>query len=288
MWLPISYTLSRRMLVRARRAMSNVNVQNLNYTLPLQYPTPHLQIDFNAHKHNPRPSARLRAHVEREWMRICDENKTIFNAPKFQYAGISHPATLHLGLTDYKSFATTLNMCVPMTERSCPFGNVVIPITSDGYTLLLRRSQATADGAGRLVFPGGHAEPDVCSTYDAACIREELWNGARREVMEELFVSDAFVEDVTRMTLLGIVRRESDGKASLVFLTRLFCTAETVVNLFERKNVCEEATDIIVANEDVVDCVVDKPYEGVNGWDVMPELVGAAHLWRQMRRAREN
>ena len=71
--------------------------------------------------------------------------------------------TLHLGLTDYRSFLGT--NCggnwsgLPPACLASPLGNAAIVKTADGCVVLLRRSDTVGEMPHTVVMPGGHPEP---------------------------------------------------------------------------------------------------------------------------------
>lgn len=232
--------------------------------------------------------------LDQIWDRLTQSNPTLFNARKFRLHALSHAPTysnLHLGLTDYKTFQATHMPPHPVARlgrqhMALPLGNVIVVATRDESTLLLVRNRAVGEGKGALVFPGGHPEPDAMHPPpregENARVLDELFQGARREVLEELFLDDQHLSSVQEMRVLGIVERKGDAKPSMVFFARTALTAGEVCATYQRGNVRQEETNAIIA----------KPLgflrelaagARLHGADPMPETVGAAQLWAQMR-----
>ncbi|KAL2899153.1 Nudix hydrolase 9, partial [Bienertia sinuspersici] len=116
-------------------------------------------------------------------------------------------ASLHLGLTDYRTFVgTNLN---PLWEKfliqsedetvrcqhtSNPLGNGGIVESSDGKILVLKRSNNVGEFPGYFVFPGGHPELEevgiMCyENLDLEALKKrvslEMFDSIVREVVEE-------------------------------------------------------------------------------------------------------
>lgn len=166
-----------------------------------------------------------------------------------------------------------------------PLGNIVIVETTDKQTVLLVRNSTVGEGRGFCVFPGGHPEPSALipppREGDGDRVLRELWDGARREVLEELFLESVQVNRVEQMQFLGIVARKKDGKASMAFGAKLFLTGDEVLKAYEKGNIrTEESVRMIVLP---IEKIGEVAKEGVaEGVLVMPEHIGAAALWVQL------
>ncbi|PXF45660.1 Nudix hydrolase 9 [Gracilariopsis chorda] len=244
------------------------------------------------HNRKPAKSAHLERSINTIWHQSLSENRSLFNASKFRLHHVSTCAdnvTLHLGLTDYKTYLATHAAPTPLERfgaecMALPLGNVVIPITRDEHTFVLVRSGNAAEGKFKCVFPGGHAEPDEISnvgTANCAQVRRELADSAKRELMEELFVEEEMVERVEDMCFLGIVRRRSDWKSSMIFSARLFCDTAFVEQRYRERNRQEEES-VRLFKVRLDELVSEGIYAVVpKGYEPMPELVGAADLYVQ-------
>lgn len=168
-----------------------------------------------------------------------------------------------------------------------PLGNVVIVQTNDNCTVLIVRNQKVGEGKGAVAFPGGHPEP--CALEPPAVegegqrVRDELYKGARREVLEELFLEEGHVQASGDMLCLGVVQRKRDDKASQVFYARVYLRAEEVETRYKERNVqMEESVELIIMPIEQLEQVAK---EGeVGGVPGVTELAGGAALYVQMKR----
>lgn len=263
-------------------------------------PTDSLSVDFSpsTHARLPHPDAHLESGIATRWSAALARTPTLFNASKFRFAGcaLSHNRlTLHLGLTDYRTFQGTHSVARPLAtfgarSLASPLGNTVVVETSDGCVPFLRRAGGVGEGGGTAVFPGGHPEPDEVAFADrerggegdAERVRGELWRGAWREVVEELFVTEGQAGRAEGMRCLGVVARVRDGKACQVFSMRVGATAELVQSQYAEGNVRqEESCEIIMVPCGEMGDVYTKG--NVRGLRLMPECVGALELWLKAR-----
>jgi hypothetical protein len=231
---------------------------------------------------------------------------------------------VRLGLTDYATFQGTHGVPHPLVtfgiERLArPFGNAIVVETVDGYIPFLIRSARTGEGVGAAVLPGGHPEPseigiadgfgdgghdgdsdddddaDVDNAHESGSAGEhvddqdvcdELWNAARREVIEELFVPDERLAHVSDMRLLGIVARDADEKALLAVWAALGMKAEAVQATYLAGNsAADESVGIIFVRVAELGKIVATGR--VHGVRVMPDHLGTLSLaadyfdWRE-------
>jgi 8-oxo-dGTP pyrophosphatase MutT (NUDIX family) len=215
--------------------------------------------------------------------------------------GRTSSLVVRLGLTDYATFQGTHGVPHPLVtfgvERLArPFGNAVVVETMDGYIPFLIRSHHTGEGSGAAVLPGGHPEPseigisdddsDQDHQYGSASAAEdvddqdvcdELWNAARREVIEELFVPDERLSRVHDMRLLGIVSREADEKALMAVWAALGMTAEAVraTYLAGISNADESVNVVFVPIADLAKVTTSGKVGGIK---VMPDHMGTLAL----------
>lgn len=270
------------------------------YRLPFRYtPNRQLSVQFDPAAHNrvPHPDVHREEEIDIVWGRNTSANPKLFNASKFRlasYAADSKTCTLHLGLTDYKSFQGTHAPPNPLRRygklhMSLPLGNVVVPVTKDGRTILLVRNSTVGEGHGKVVFPGGHPEPsevkpplrtnarNMCES-----VLHELWDGARRELLEELFLEHQHIDPIADMSFLGLVERGADAKTSMVFSANVFLTADEIVARYTAANGDQEETVriIVVDRERLSEVYASGELEP--GVTAMPETLGAAELWFEM------
>ncbi|KAI0567714.1 NUDIX hydrolase [Gracilaria domingensis] len=251
---------------------------------------------FQENNRKPSKFAELEQSIEVTWSKRVAENQTIFNGSKFRLARVSKSAehiTLHLGMTDYKTYLATHAPPQPLQRfgpecMAFPLGNVLVPITQDGYTFVLIRSGNSAEGKFKCVFPGGHAEPGEVAhmtSGDCPMIRRELVASARREALEELFLDENLIENIDEMKFLGIVRRTRDWKPSMIFSARLLCDASEVERRYREGNKLQEESVMICRFP--LHQILDSGIESVlpHGYEAMPELLGAAALYSQMRQS---
>eukprot|EP00177_Eucheuma_denticulatum_P000013 GFKZ01000027.1.p2 GENE.GFKZ01000027.1~~GFKZ01000027.1.p2 ORF type:complete len:281 (+),score=40.54 GFKZ01000027.1:121-963(+) len=258
-------------------------------------PNRRIHIDFSAtNNRQPHPESALEASIHTAWQGALRQNPALFNGPKFRLASVSvgqnHQATFHLGLTDYKTFQGTHSGDAPVQRfgrrhMACPLGNVVIAETDDHLTVLISRNQRVGEGKGAVAFPGGHPEPHELTPPpvdgDNSRVAEELWEGARRELLEELFLEEHSVQSAREMQCLGLVERKRDAKATQVFYARVYLTGEEVEDRYREGNVAMEESDniILLPMRRLKDIAKG---EKVDRSEPVAELVGGALLWQQM------
>lgn len=262
-------------------------------------PSSSVAVDFSlsAYARTPSADADLEAGIEARWQTALRKNASLFNGSKFRFAGCIFrpesgplPATLtiQLGLTDYRTFQGTHGADEPLAtfgraSLASPIGNTVVVETKDGKVAMLERARAVGEGGGTAVFAGGHPEPSevTLSSSDAdnnAAVRSELWNGAYREVLEELFVTREQAGPPEGMRCLGIVARKRDAKVCQVFCMRVSSTAGEVERQYADGNSRqEESCSVLFVDKGEMGDVYAKRY--VNGLRLMPEAVGALRLW---------
>lgn len=274
---------------------------NDGFRLALSYePGLQLRVQFSSSfDRDQHKDEQLEQSIEETWKGRITANPSLFNGSKFRYSGMqlsNKACTLHLGITDYKSYLGTHGIANPLDtfgkqHMAMPLGNVVIPHTVDGFTFLLVRSSNSGEGRGACVFPGGHPEPSqvvgMLSEGSNGVVEHELWDGARRELLEELFLEDNEVDKVEDMQFLGLVSRAIDEKVTMVFYANVLLDAHTVVQRYKEKNIAmEESVNLIKMDLNGVKNVVESGNVG-NCFRALPELTGAGALWMQMA-ARED
>lgn len=172
--------------------------------------------------------------------------------------------SLHLGLTDYRTFVgTNLNplwekFLVPSEDdpvycqhTSSPLGNGAIVETSDEKIIVLQRSYNVGEFPGYYVFPGGHSEPEEIGIMDHKAdedlahlcgrISQEMFDGIIREVVEETGVP---AHSLTDPVLIGISRREMNVRPTAFFYTKCNIDSNGVNELYSRAQDGYESTKL--------------------------------------------
>jgi 8-oxo-dGTP pyrophosphatase MutT (NUDIX family) len=278
------------------------------------YPHTVLRVSFRPadHARVPHADETVEHRAAAAWVHASTANPTMFNQSKFRYArclveetGRDGAAvlTLDLGLTDYATFQGTHameNALEIFGEHGLarPLGNAVVVETCDGWIPFLTRSQTAGEGAGAVVIPGGHPEPSVVGISDNDgdfgvaeggddAVAREMWDAARREVVEELFIPDSALSTRTEMRCLGVVSRNRDAKALVAFWAGLGMTAAEVECAYRAGNSnCEESTRIEFVSIDQLQAVLASGQVG--GRPVMPDHAGAVDLACQYYQWRRN
>ncbi len=230
----------------------------------------------------------LEASVKPRWKSKLASNPALFNARKFRFGGLretNHGVTICLGLTDYATFVGTHGVPNALEtfgreSLALPLGNATITTTADGYVTLLRRSSAVGEGVGRVGFPGGHPEPDEVIAND---VRAELWGAARREVLEELFLTESQMPTAESIRCLGFIARASDAKVCQIFTVQVNATVEQIKTqyLMGRKDNEESDALLFKKPEDMTEVYKN---QGVDRLKFMPDHHGALHLWLESLR----
>ncbi|KAL3325214.1 hypothetical protein AABB24_039026 [Solanum stoloniferum] len=129
----------------------------------------------------PHPDHTLEKSISEIWDARVQQSSSLYNGTKFRYGGYNFNVendpkqqphvSLHLGLTDYRTFVGT-NLspmwerflvpseddCIQCQHTSSPLGNGAVVETSDRRILVLQRSNKVGEFPGYFVFPGGHPE----------------------------------------------------------------------------------------------------------------------------------
>nr|GMD67147.1 nudix hydrolase 9 [Ipomoea batatas] len=215
------------------------------------------------------PDPALESSISEIWDQRVQQSPSLFNGLKFRYGGFTFNSmndsqqephvSLHLGLTDYRTFVGT-NLsplwkrflvqseddCKQCQHTSSPLGNGAIVETSDKKILVLRRSNRVGEFPGYLVFPGGHPEPNevgvTCHKSDMDLNHSDIFN---RKVSQEMF--DSIVREVVEETgvpavnlsspvFIGVSRRVLNVRPTAFFFIKcnlqsneiqhLYCNAE--------------------------------------------------------------
>lgn len=238
------------------------------------------------------------AEIDHIWKKRCKSNPSLFNASKFRLSHVTltpHIATLHLGLTDYRTYIATHHhhpdYLPPLRHRALALGNVMVLITADQQVPFIVRSKASATHPMRLALPGGHAEPDDLKDHRATNdeVAELMAVATRNEALEELFLRDCDICAIDAFTFLGVVERMPDRKPSTVYLGYTPLTADQLKAKYVSGNTLQqESIDIVVCH---VSHLCELASRDVGQSDLskyVPETMGAAVLYSQMCAARES
>ncbi|WCJ41164.1 hypothetical protein M5689_022046 [Euphorbia peplus] len=213
----------------------------------------------------PHDDAQLENAVSTIWEQRSQKNTSLYNGTKFRYGGYNlhsgvganqdYHVSLHLGLTDYRTFVgTNLN---PLWEKfiapledditqcrhmSDPLGNGAIVETSDKKIVVLQRSHNVGEFPGHFVFPGGHPEPEevgitshqstehnVDSDIINKKVSQEMFDSIIREVVEEIGVPATSLCDPL---FIGISRRVLNVRSAAFFFIKCCLQSEEIQQLY--------------------------------------------------------
>ncbi|CAN6471188.1 unnamed protein product [Victoria cruziana] len=265
-----------------------VTVDSHSYRLVLSCPTglsrSQVFVDFSAaYDRIPSPNLELEGSISKIWDERIQKNPLLYNGNKFRYAGHTfHPAgggkdiepsvCLHLGLTDYRTFAGTnlspfwVKFVVHSEDdstrcqhTSSPLGNGAIVETSDERILVLQRSYNVGEFPGYFVFPGGHSEPqeigisfheDKKEPTEVNVLQEkiskEMFDGIIREVVEEIGVPASTLSDPL---FIGISRRELNVRPTAFFYIKCSMEAQEVDRLYHTAQDGYESTQLCMTSK---------------------------------------
>lgn len=268
-----------------------------SYRLLIPYaPTRTTVLDFSPtrHQRQPHPDNVIESSIETTWATRQQANAMLFNASKFRLSHTTNTAstaTLHLGLTDYKTYLGTHFPLLPRRHRALPLGNVVVVRSTDNQTAVLVRSSLVADAPDAAAFPGGHAEPSMISKENKFSegdirVEYELVDGARREVLEELFIPNDALDTVDQFKFLGVVERLPDEKPSVVYYAEVAMNAQQIVDAYRVGNVAKDESVrlTMLPIEQLHDVVRRARVDAARS--TVAELLGAAELWCMMNDCR--
>ncbi|GJM94406.1 hypothetical protein PR202_ga11047 [Eleusine coracana subsp. coracana] len=234
----------------------------------------------------PHPDAALEESISEIWNQRLEQNPSLYNGTKFRYGGNAlhykddsnqeYCASLHLGLTDYRTFVGTnlnplwekflvpsdgnlfsfnlinLDDSVHCQHMSNPLGNGAIVETSDEKIIVLQRSYNVGEFPGYFVFPGGHSEPleigivgHQAGEEDPAHLNEkvlqEMFEGIIREVVEETGVP---ANSLTDPVFIGVSCREMNVRPTAFFFTKCDIDSSGVNELYSRAQDGYESTKL--------------------------------------------
>ncbi|OSX80911.1 hypothetical protein BU14_0031s0080 [Porphyra umbilicalis] len=184
------------------------------------FTAPAAAVDFDPVRHGrvPHPDPAREATINTAWAAALAARPHTYNGAKFRLAGVtgapwrpptaaaSAAVTLHLGLTDYRTYVGTHlgdGAADPVTVWGHPrhlalaLGNAAVVVTADGRVPLLRRSRETA------------------------AVAAELDDAIGREVTEELYLPRAAVPPHAVALVGGVARAGGCGRPQLCYAVRL-------------------------------------------------------------------
>ncbi|XP_006363353.1 nudix hydrolase 9 isoform X2 [Solanum tuberosum] len=188
-----------------------------------------------AYDRNLHPDHTLEKSISEIWDARVQQSSSLYNGTKFRYGGYNFNVendpkqqphvSLHLGLTDYRTFVGT-NLspmwerflvpseddCIQCQHTSSPLGNGAVVETSDRRILVLQRSNKVGEFPGYFVFPGGHPEPqevgiishegfqelNQCHMINSK-VSQEMFDSIVREVVEEIGAPADSLSDLENM-----------------------------------------------------------------------------------------
>lgn len=263
------------------------------YRVTVPYaPRRNLRIDFSPTRFQrvPHPDAQVERQIDAIWAARRSQNPTLFNAGKFRFSHATitgDDVVLNLGLTDYKTYIGTHardHALARLTRKymAQPLGNATVVETADALFPVLIRSTTAADIPGGVAFPGGHAEPDEVSPpleEQDTRVRRVLAQGARDEVLEEIFADQCDVPCAEQFVFLGLVERIVDEKSTMIYYTKISTTSDHLQRKYRDRNVDKsESTSMhFLTAEKLSDLPNLKQFTPV------AELLGALDLWQAFR-----
>ncbi|XP_060170258.1 nudix hydrolase 9 isoform X3 [Lycium barbarum] len=205
-------------------------------------------------------------------------NKVQGNDPKQQ----SH-VSLHLGLTDYRTFVgTNLSSmwerflvsseddCIQCQHTSSPLGNGAVVETSDRRILVLQRSNKVGEFPGYFVFPGGHPEPqevgimsheglhelNQCQMINSK-VSQEMFDSIVREVVEEV---GAPADTLSSPIFIGLSRRVLNVRPTAFFFIKCNLPSDEIQQLYSSAQDGFESTQLYaVSMSDLEDMTSKMP-----------------------------
>ncbi|XP_027768899.1 nudix hydrolase 9 isoform X5 [Solanum pennellii] len=189
-------------------------------------------------------------------------NFNVENDPKQQ----PH-VSLHLGLTDYRTFVGT-NLspmwerflvpsdddCIQCQHTSSPLGNGAVVETSDRRILVLQRSNKVGEFPGYFVFPGGHPEPqevgiishegfqelNQCHMINSK-VSQEMFDSIVREVVEEIGTP---ADSLSSPIFIGISRRILNVRPTAFFFIKCDLRSDEIQQLYSSAQDGFESTQL--------------------------------------------
>jgi len=133
-----------------------------------------------------------REYIDAAWSNALDHarasGRSLYDSPLFRLGDCrteGHDLVLCYGDTSYRDYVGTRAPNVPST-RADPVGTAVVPVTTDGFIPLGRRSSSADVNPGRFFTFGGFFDRD--HDYDPETGLPDIFACISREVREELSI----------------------------------------------------------------------------------------------------
>ncbi|GJN36266.1 hypothetical protein PR202_gb25109 [Eleusine coracana subsp. coracana] len=240
----------------------------------------------------PHPDAALEESISEIWNQRLEQNPLLYNGTKFRYGGNAwhykddsnqeYCASLHLGLTDYRTFVGTnlnplwekflvpsegnlfsfnlinLDDSVHCQHMSNPLGNGAIVETSDEKIIVLQRSYNVGEFPGYYVFPGGHSESvrlfqpleigivgHQAGEEDPAHLNEKVLQEMFEGIIREVVEETGVpANSLTDPVFIGVSRREMNVRPTAFFFTKCDIDSSGVNELYSRAQDGYESTKL--------------------------------------------
>ncbi|CAN4118998.1 unnamed protein product [Withania somnifera] len=225
----------------------------------------------------PHSDPTLEQFISEIWDARVQLSSSLYNGTKFRYGGYNFDVgndpkqqchvSLHLGLTDYRSFVGT-NLspmwerflvpseddCVQCQHTSSPLGNGAVVETSDKRILVLQRSHKVGEFPGYFVFPGGHPEPQEVGIISHEGFQElnqrhminskvsqEMFDSIVREVVEEIGVP---ADSLSSPVFIGISQRVLNVRPTAFFFIKCNLQSDEIHQLYSSAQDGFESTQL--------------------------------------------
>ncbi|KAJ8551795.1 hypothetical protein K7X08_028238 [Anisodus acutangulus] len=225
----------------------------------------------------PHPDPTLEQSISQIWNKRVQQSSSLYNGTKFRYGGYNFDVgndpkqqprvTLHLGLTDYRTFVgsnlsslwerfllPSEDDCIQCQHTSSPLGNGAVVETSDRRILVLQRSNKVGEFPGYFVFPGGHPEPqevgimsheglqelNQCEMINSK-VSQEMFDSIVREVVEEV---GAPADTLSSPIFIGISRRVLNVRPTAFFFIKCNLKSDEIQQLYSSAQDGFESTQL--------------------------------------------
>ncbi|XP_059315184.1 nudix hydrolase 9 isoform X1 [Lycium ferocissimum] len=215
--------------------------------------------------------------ISKIWDARVQQSSSLFNGTKFRYGGYNFDVgndpkqqshvSLHLGLTDYRTFVgTNLSSmwkrflvsseddCIQCQHTASPLGNGAVVETSDRRILVLQRSNKVGEFPGYFVFPGGHPEPQEVGIMSREGLHElnqcqmingkvsqEMFDSIVREVVEEV---GAPADTLSSPIFIGLSRRVLNVRPTAFFFIKCNLPSDEIQQLYSSAQDGFESTQL--------------------------------------------
>ncbi|WP_310621898.1 hypothetical protein [Flexibacterium corallicola] len=182
---------------------------------------------FETEKNRVKYSASQSETIDREWRvreeTAVSEGRHLYNSSIFRLSAFNEGSdgqlVLELGLTDYREYVATRSS-EKVIPRANPIGTCIIPVTTDGYIPVGRRSQFAEVNPGKYFSFGGFFDAEL----DILRNRPNVFSCIRREVREELGLE----LNHTEIQLIAIIKDLANIHPELAFHAEIGVSCEEV------------------------------------------------------------